>query len=106
MPHGPTPPDRPQLSTHCPIQPHLNGHHEARIDWFAGDTIRGSFLASMFVADCYDRLHLHMAAKYFWMSVGFLAIDLENRELHDLAGTAILAAAQSDYMQGSWFGFS
>ena len=83
----------------------LREFHDARRDWFAGDTIRGSLLSSILIARCYDNLYLHMAAKYYSLSVGVLALDLGDSSLRDLAGIGLLEAAQSDYSQGAWFGF-
>jgi hypothetical protein len=37
--------------------------HEAKVDWWSGDTFRGSLLAMLFIADCYQRLKLPHAAK-------------------------------------------
>ena len=83
----------------------LREFHAARVDWFAGDTIRGSLLASMLIAHCYGELKLFLAAKYYALAVGVLALKLENKDLRNLAGTGLLVAADPDYRIGAWIGF-
>lgn len=80
--------------------------HNARIDWFAGDTLRGSLLALGITAHCYDQLGLHAAAKYYWLSLAYLAEQSGAQSTIDLAPAALLRAAQSDYSQGAFVGFT
>ena len=80
--------------------------HNARIDWFAGDTLRGSLLALGITAHCYDQLGLHVAAKYYWLSLAYLAEQSGAQSTIDLAPAALLRAAQADYRQGALVGFT
>jgi len=79
--------------------------HSARIDWFTGDTLRGSLLALAITAHCYDKLGLHMAAKYYWLSLAYIAVNSGDQSVLDLAPTALLKSALSDYSQGNFISF-
>ena len=80
--------------------------HQARVDWFGGDTLRGSLLATALTAHIYDRLALDYAAKYHWLALAHVAIAANDPALLDFPAKGILAASQDDYLAGAFFGFS
>jgi hypothetical protein len=83
----------------------LQEFHRVRIDWFAGDTIRGSLLAMAMVTDIYRDLHLPLASKYYGLALAHLAFGLSGSDVLDLAPHGVLAAAQADYEQGALLGY-
>jgi hypothetical protein len=80
----------------------LREFHQARVDWFSGDTIRGSLLAQIFVAQSYLELGLPTAAKATWLTCSYLAGRSD--ELADLIPDCLLAAASCDHAVGAWLG--
>jgi len=83
----------------------LREMHQTRIDWFAGDTIRGSLLAMLMIAHVYERLNLPMASKYYGLAAANVAITLGDDKQFDIAPRGVLIAANADYMQGAFFNF-
>jgi hypothetical protein len=75
--------------------------HRARVDWLGGDTLRGSLLAQLFVAQCYLDLGLPLAARYFWLATAHIA--MRSAELTDLVAPALFGAARADYHDCAWF---
>lgn len=75
--------------------------HRARVDWLSGDTLRGSLLAQLFVAQCYLDLGLPLAARYFWLATAHIAT--RSPELTDLVAPALFGAARADYHDCAWF---
>jgi hypothetical protein len=79
--------------------------HKAKIGWFSGDTVRGSLLAMVFIAQCYERLHLHVAAKYYYLAMAFAAGRGDGLNDADLLAVGVLSAARIAYMLGEWVEF-
>lgn len=77
----------------------LRDLHKARSGWFSGDYARGVVLACLMTAECYHRLHLPAAAKYF----ALVAMHVVRREDNDLLPSGMFSAARADYHQGAWF---
>ncbi len=76
--------------------------HLAKIDWWSGETIRGSLLAMFFIADLYFRLHLPQAAKSYALAVAYIAGSKGDEELADLIPAGLLMAARADFVAGAW----
>jgi hypothetical protein len=87
------------------LLPALRELHQTRIDWFAGDTMRGSLLAMAMISRIYDRLRLPLAAKFYALAVAYLASKLGEDELLDLVPRGVLMAADADYQQGAILNF-
>ena len=80
----------------------LEEFHQAKIDWWSGDTIRGSLLAMLMIARLYLELRLPMAAKAHGLAVAFAAATSADEELADLVPAGLLMAAQADFASGAW----
>jgi len=78
--------------------------HKAKIDWFSDESLGGSILAMLLIADWYCELGLAFAGKYYAMAAAWAAIGSSNNEDRQHAASALRAAALCDYQQGSWFG--
>lgn len=85
--------------------PALRELHRAKEDWFSGDTVRGSLLAMALIARCYDELHLHVAAKYYYLAMAFVADRTGDASDRDLLVAGVLGAASADYWTGAWAQF-
>ena len=78
--------------------------HQAKIDWWSGDTLRGSLLAMLIIARIYLELRLPMAAKAHGLAVANLAAGSADEELADLVPAGLLMAAHADFASGAWCG--
>jgi hypothetical protein len=82
----------------------LNEFHRVRLDWFAADTLRGSLLATIVMARCYENLGLFNAAKLYALATAGVALKAGKHDVLDLAGRATLVASKFDYEQGYTMG--
>lgn len=83
----------------------LNEIHIAKIKWFADETIRGSILATLFAARCYQELGLAFAAKYYALISSYIALNSDDEAISRYAPAALTDVAFSDYTQGAFCGF-
>jgi hypothetical protein len=77
--------------------------HRAKIGWWSGDSIRGSLLAMLLIADCYQQLGFLHAAKQSALLTARLASTSESDNLQDLFAAGIMLATHLDYDLGNWF---
>ena len=78
--------------------------HRARVDWWSGDTVRGSVLASLLIAQLYQVLRLYTAAKAYALAAATIAATSGDEELIDLAPRGLLMAANCEFLSGAWYG--
>ena len=76
--------------------------HRARVDWWSGDTARGSVLASLVIAHVYQKLRLYTAAKAYALAAATIAAS--DDDLADLAPQGLFMAALSEFLSGAWYG--
>lgn len=80
--------------------------HQLKIKWFANETTRGVILTAMLLADCYSRLEMHYASKYYNLIAADMSITYGNESnVIDLFPRAIENAAEAAYNSGSWLHF-
>ena len=82
----------------------LSEFHQVKIDWWSGDTIRGSLLAMLMIAQLYLVLRLPAAAKAHGLAVAFSASANADEDLADLVPAGLLMAADADFVSGAWCG--
>ena len=82
----------------------LSEFHQVKIDWWSGDTIRGSLLAMLMISRLYLELRLPVAAKAYGLAVVFSAISRADDDVADLLPAGLLMAAQADFAAGAWCG--
>ncbi|MET8062552.1 hypothetical protein [Micromonospora sp. NPDC005313] len=80
----------------------LNEIHDAKVNWWHGDTMRGALLAMLLVADIYSRLHLPLAAKHYALQAAGAARSSQQPDLAIFMARGILMAARYAYQAGSW----
>ena len=73
-----------------------------KIDWWSGETVRGSLLAMIFIADIYFRMRLPQASKSYALAVAYIAGSKGDEELADLLPAGLLMAARADLAAGAW----
>lgn len=79
--------------------------HELKIKWFNKDTLKGSILTCLLLADTYRKLNLFFAAKYYAFVASYLAINSKEVDYSPQFLEGLSIAADSDYASGSWFSF-
>jgi hypothetical protein len=80
----------------------LNQLHQAKVDWFAAETLRQSIRAMRFIAGVYRDLRLHYAQKYYALAAASLAINANEDKVKLQAPKAAWFAADADYAAGQW----
>jgi hypothetical protein len=83
----------------------LNEIHDAKVKWFASETLEGSVLATRLAARCYQELGLAFAAKYYSLIGAFVSMNCPDEPVSRHASVALVDAAFSDYIQGAFCGF-
>src|ERR671925_578678 len=79
----------------------LHELHTAKVEWWRGDTLRGSLLSMLLIADCYRDLGMLQAAKYHALAVSYAAHG-SGDEVVDLVAAGYLVASECDYAAGAW----
>ena len=80
----------------------LEEFHRAKIDWWSGETVRGSLLAMILIARLYLQLWLPQASKNYALAVAYIAASRGDDELADLVPAGLLMAASADFAAGAW----
>lgn len=89
----------------CQYLDALNEIHEAKVKWYASETLEGSVLATLLAARCYQELGLTFAAKYYSFIGAFVSMKSPDEPVSRHASEALVDAAFSDYIQGAFCGF-
>ena len=80
----------------------LEEFHKAKIEWWSGETVRGSLLAMIIIARLYLELRLPQASKSYALAVAYIAALRRDETLADLIPAGLLMAASADFIAGAW----
>lgn len=80
----------------------LHELHEAKTNWFHGDTLRESLHAIGVIYQIYDYLGMHFAAKRYALGLAMLAQKSPDPYDRSLVPRAIFSASISDHNAGAW----
>ncbi len=80
----------------------LREFHEAKVNWWHGDTLRGSLLAMAMVAEIYSRLLMPTAAKKYALALAICALRAPDATMRDLVPRGLFMAATYDHQAGAW----
>ena len=80
----------------------LEEFHKAKIEWWSGETVRGSLLAMMLISRLYLELRLTQASKSYALAVAYIAASKRDETLADLIPAGLLMAASADFIAGAW----
>lgn len=83
----------------------INQLHQAKVKWFAEETLHGSLLSMLRISLWYSELGLCFAAKYYALATAFIALYSSGSGVKYLVPKALIMAAECDYHQGSWASF-
>lgn len=78
--------------------------HRAQVEWWTGDTLRGSVLAALTISQLYRELHLHTVAKAYALAAAVTAARDSDEDLVDLVPRGLLMAASCEFLSGAWCG--
>ena len=80
----------------------LEEFHQAKVEWWSGETVRGSLLAMILIAELYFELRLPQASKSYALAVSYIAASRGDEDLADLVPAGLLQAAGADFIAGAW----
>ena len=80
----------------------LEEFHRAKVDWWSGETVRGSLLAMRIISRLYLELSLPQASKSYALAVAYIAEKEGDEGLADLIPSGLLMAATADFAAGAW----
>ena len=81
----------------------LEEFHRAKLEWWSGETVRGSLLAMLIIARLYLELRLPQASKSYALAVSYVAASRRDEALADLVPAGLLASACADFIAGAWY---
>ena len=76
--------------------------HQAKLEWWSGETVRGALLAMIINAMLYLELRLPQASKSYALAVAYIAESSGDEELAYLVPAGLLLAARADFVAGAW----
>lgn len=80
----------------------LREFHQAKVNWFHGDTLYGTLRAMANIVEIYSALGMYLAAKKYALAMAVIArgsLDPSDREFVPMA---LFAAANQDHLGGAW----
>ncbi len=80
----------------------LHDLHDAKINWWHGDTLRGSLLAMRLIGQIYAELRLPHAAKQYALATAAIAASSGESQLQDLVPEALIDAMDHCHLAGAW----
>lgn len=84
----------------------INQLHKSKAKWFAAETLQHSLKSILFISHCYSELGLQLAAKYYALAAGYMALKANDPNILALSSAALATAAEYDYLLGAWCGFT
>lgn len=81
----------------------LSEFHQAKVDWWSGDTLRGSLLAMLLISQVYQEMRLPTAGRYYALAAASSANASDQEDLADIVVKALGMAAQADHLAGAWW---
>lgn len=76
--------------------------HNAKIKWFAKETLRGTVLSMLMLSRLYSDLHLVWAAKYYALAVAYLVHKDNDDSLMPYFPSALIQLFNTCYKAGEW----
>lgn len=80
----------------------LREFHQAKINWFHGDTLYGTLRAMANIVDIYAELGMYLAAKKYALAMAALARGSADPSDRELVPMALFSAANMDHLAGAW----
>lgn len=84
----------------------INEFHRAKVNWFSGETLRGSLLSSLILSNIYLDIGLSYAAKYHAMAAAYIINSSDQDEIKGMIVQAISQLGRCHYSSGDWISYS
>src|SRR5262249_2191701 len=79
--------------------------HNTKTYWFTGETIEGSILAMLLLSDCYQKLGMHLAARYYAAAALFAGMS-DTERAGRFVGRAAFQLSETYYVSGEWISYN
>jgi hypothetical protein len=76
--------------------------HNAKVRWYAQETLQASALAMLFIAGCYQELGLSYASRYYALAAAQVSSGSEDPNVRQILPRALSFVAECDYLEGNW----
>jgi hypothetical protein len=80
----------------------LREFHKVKMNWFARETLYGSLLSMLTIADIYHQLGLNYAARHYARAVAFVAHRAGGDKDKLLGALGLAALAEYEFANGEW----
>ncbi|VVJ19619.1 Uncharacterised protein [Amycolatopsis camponoti] len=80
----------------------LREFHQAKVNWFHGDTLYGALRAMANIVDIYCALGMYLAAKKYALAMAVFARGSQDPSDREFVPMALFAAANQDHLAGAW----
>lgn len=79
--------------------------HDMKIKWFSGEKIKLTIITALTLSESYQRIGMNYAAKYYALVAAHIITNNTSTKLYEYLPKSVFLAANSDYLQGCWFGY-
>lgn len=79
--------------------------HQAKIDWFAPETLDRALNAFLWLSQAYAKQGLWIAAKYYALAAAYIAWHSDDLNVKEFIAHCLFRAADCDYAIGAWHGY-
>ncbi len=83
----------------------LDAFHRLKLKWTSADSPKGIVLAGIFIANCYDRLQMDYASRYYALAVAQVITNSEQVDLQQYLPKALSIVTEACYASGAWLSF-
>lgn len=84
----------------------ISEFHRSKVNWFSGDTLKGSLLSSLMLSNIYLDIGLGYAAKYHAMAALFVINSSEQDDIKKMMRLALSQLGRCHYSCGDWISYS
>ncbi len=83
----------------------LDAFHQLKHKWVSASSPKGVILAGIFIAECYKRLRMDYASRYYAFGVAQIVAKSDDVDLQKYLPKALLIAAEGCYTSGAWLSY-
>jgi len=83
----------------------INELHQSKVKWYSDETLKGSILSILMIANWYYEINLVFAAKYYAFAAAYLSSHSLDPRIIQFFPKSLILASECDYVEGSWIGF-
>jgi len=80
----------------------INELHEAKVKWYSEETLKGSILSILIIAEWYCELNLIYAAKNYALAGAYLASKSQEQQIIQYCPKGLILVSEYCYTEGTW----